>query len=223
MPQIPGTLQLRRARSAASKRGLEASLLIDDWKQTCADQEYRCVYCEQVVGEDGTIEHIIPMANQGGTCITNCMLCCRSCNQAKGENSLEYFLGNNLQKQARIRTYLTLRQPGQAFQPFWTLPLPPRKKEEPMINKTETRITSHTLTSGIELYIHVNESQIVLQVRQPPSSPTDPLAAGLQVGTPLSLSECAALAETLLSCITAKMENPRVGAKGDGFQSLAQT
>ncbi len=72
--------------------------------------------------------------------------------------------------------------------------------------KTETRTTSYTLASGIELHVRQNNQQVALQLRQPPIADTGELsAAGIQLGTPLTLSECVELAQTLLSYVALKV------------------
>jgi hypothetical protein len=59
--------RLNRAKSAASKRGFLANLTLDDWNQTCADTENRCVYCEKTLAwEDASIDHFYPMALGAG-------------------------------------------------------------------------------------------------------------------------------------------------------------
>jgi HNH endonuclease len=209
---MPGGGAIRGAKQTATLRGLEATLQTDDWRQTCADQEYRCVYCERAIRSgDGTIEHFIPVASNGGTSIDNCLLACRPCNLAKADLHPEQFLLNNPEKLARIRAYLTLRRPGQGFQSFWSLPLP--EKEEPMTDQRETRITSYTLTSGIELHVRNTQQQIALQLRQPPVSENELLGAtDFQLGTILTLPECVALTQTLLSCIATRLEESRKSA-----------
>jgi hypothetical protein len=202
---IPGIGALRKARHMAAQRGLEASLMIDDWNQTCADQEYRCAYCEGLV-LIGTIDHFLPMARQGGTVVTNCLLSCSTCNHAKGESHPNHFLKEYPEKLARIRYYLANRQMGQSFFPFWTFSLP---KEVQSVKQNETHITSYTLTSGIDLNIQSDGHQLALQLRQPPQSDTDLLASGHQLGTLLTPGECAALAGRLLEHLARIVEKPQ--------------
>jgi len=205
---IPGIGALRGARRAAAQHGLEANLQIDDWNQTCADQEYRCAYCERAISGNGSIEHFIPLSAQGATVITNCLLACQICNGSKGDSHPKQYLANNPEKLVRIQAYLAQRRPGQGFQPFWNMPVH-RRKEQQMTQKEETRITSYTLASGIELHVRNNRNQIALQLRQPPVSEHALLAAtDFQLGTILSLPECIALTQTLLSAIALKLEEP---------------
>ncbi len=119
MVLMPDTTALRGARKAAAQLDLEADLLIEDWRQTCADVEYRCVYCEKAIASgNGSIDHFIPLSCSGGTTIMNCILSCRPCNLAKGDNSPEHFLVNNPNKLAHIRAYLTSAGRVRAFSPF---------------------------------------------------------------------------------------------------------
>lgn len=116
---------------------------------------------------------------------------------------------NHPYKLARLRAYLAHRQPGQSFQSFWDWPVAEKEKQ---MTKIETRTTSYTLTSGIELHVRNNGQQIALQLRQPPIADTDesPLsAAGIQLGTPLTLPECVELTQTLLSFIALRIGESR--------------
>lgn len=194
--------QLRRARHVAARRGLEATLALNDWNRTCADLDYRCAYCGIAVSWGGTIDHFQPMARNGGTTITNCILSCTSCNQSKGACLPETFLAHRPERLARLRHYLAHRQPGQARQSFWTFHLP--KEENHPMNKDTMRSTPHPLSSGSELYVYSDDHQTVLQFRQP-SSDTDPLASCVQIGVLLTATECLRLAATLLSSASEKV------------------
>ena len=73
------------------------------------------------------------------------------------------------------------------------------------MSKTEKRILTYTLASGMELQIHRSDEQISLILRQPTST-DNPLAPSVQMGTLLTPSECGAVIEPLLSHITSRIE-----------------
>ncbi|WP_353171016.1 RNA-guided endonuclease IscB [Paracandidimonas soli] len=69
--------------------------LLEKWGRCCA-------YC----GAENTpleIEHIIARGNGGSNRVSNLTLACRSCNQRKGSQPVEWFLKNKLQLLARIK------------------------------------------------------------------------------------------------------------------------
>jgi hypothetical protein len=200
---IPGTLQLRRARRAASKRGLEATLTITDWYQTCADLEYRCAYCGEEA-RDATIDHFLPMVSGGGTTITNCLLSCRQCNHLKGPSRPEAFLAHNPVRLAALRSYLAQRRPGQGPHPFfWAFPC---VKKERTMNRDDMHVKEHPLASGMQITVATDDHRTVLQLQQLAASERDPATISFQVATGLSASECLSLAATLLQAASARVE-----------------
>lgn len=197
--------RLNRAKSAASKRGFLANLTLDDWNQTCADTENRCVYCEKTLAwEEASIDHFYPMALGGGTTIDNCILCCLACNQRKGETRPDIFLLHNPERFARIRLYLAHRQPGQGSCHFWSFPLPKGSQ----MNREGMQPTSHKLSSGAEVSVYNDDQDTVLQFRQTATGDT-PLVIGVQVATRLTPSECLALARMLLSYAAPRVEEKK--------------
>lgn len=49
-----------------------------------------CQYCDKkLVGEQITIDHIIPKCQGGGTSFTNCVVCCKKCNSVKADRTPE--------------------------------------------------------------------------------------------------------------------------------------
>ena len=49
-----------------------------------------CQYCDKKIDESQiTIDHIIPKAKGGQTSFTNCVICCKLCNNKKGDSTLE--------------------------------------------------------------------------------------------------------------------------------------
>lgn len=203
MSPLPGTKQLQRARQAASKRGLAADLTINDWHQTCADQEQRCAYCGTPIVGNGSLDRFLPLTSGiGGTCVTNCLLSCPACNLRKGGEHPALFLVQQPHTLARCWAYLVQRVAGQGTSPFWSI-LAAHPKELPM---NEMKTIPQQLASGMSVSLLTDEQQIVLQLRQPAGNPTDPLAISFQVATRLTAAECLALATTLLQAASAKVE-----------------
>ncbi len=68
--------------SRARKRGLRADLSLAEWLLLIFAYDFKCAYCGRPYQ---TMDHIVPIANGGGTTLTNVAPCCRECNQHKGE------------------------------------------------------------------------------------------------------------------------------------------
>ena len=76
--------EARRAgkqRKRARRYGLRAELECHQWLYLLAAWRGRCAYCGQPFE---TMDHIVPLANGGGTTKTNVVPCCHECNRAKG-------------------------------------------------------------------------------------------------------------------------------------------
>jgi len=69
--------------------------LLEKWKRTCAYCGARNVPLE--------IEHVVPKSRGGSDRVSNLVLSCRSCNQAKGNKSIEEFLAHAPERLARIK------------------------------------------------------------------------------------------------------------------------
>lgn len=68
---------VKRARDA----GCRADLSDVQWGYLVGHYNARCAYCG---GAMETMDHIVPLANGGGTTFANVTPCCLSCNEAKG-------------------------------------------------------------------------------------------------------------------------------------------
>jgi len=54
---------------------------------------HTCAYCDNpVLDRNLTLDHVLPEELGGTHCHTNLVVACRSCNQSKGEKSLDEFL-----------------------------------------------------------------------------------------------------------------------------------
>ena len=45
--------------------------------------DYRCAYCREHLGKNGTLDHVRPKSKGGETVMTNLIACCFSCNVKK--------------------------------------------------------------------------------------------------------------------------------------------
>ena len=56
--------------------------------------EDRCVYCGVALNErNRTVDHVVPRSHGGMDHISNYLLACLQCNEAKGESSVSDWLG----------------------------------------------------------------------------------------------------------------------------------
>ncbi len=69
----------RRAR----RHGQRGDLAVAEWMLLLFVHEFKCAYCGRPYQ---TMDHIVPLANGGGTTLTNILPCCRECNEKKGES-----------------------------------------------------------------------------------------------------------------------------------------
>lgn len=65
----------------AHKRGTAGKLYAMEWAFILAHHGFRCAYCGRMYE---SMDHIIPIANGGGTTFTNVLPACHDCNQKKG-------------------------------------------------------------------------------------------------------------------------------------------
>jgi hypothetical protein len=81
---------------------------LHDWKRyfnrnvVFLRDEYSCQYCgKKVHHRDLTIDHVVPKYAGGKNTWSNCVSCCRSCNQKKGSKTL-HEAGMSLRKQPTL-------------------------------------------------------------------------------------------------------------------------
>lgn len=99
----------KSARKVLEARGYdanEANIL----KQRLLDQtDHKCIYCGKDISLDNVeVDHIIPVSISCDDSLSNKVVCCKSCNQAKGQKApLEYIQGAEAQKdfKERVNTY----------------------------------------------------------------------------------------------------------------------
>jgi len=68
---------------------------------------YKCVYCGKTLGNNNTIDHIIPRSKGGATTFGNCVACCKPCNNKKADKTLEQ-VGFKLNDRPKRPTFVTL-------------------------------------------------------------------------------------------------------------------
>lgn len=78
----------------------------------------RCAYCDEVLGRNATLDHIIPRSKGGETQATNLVACCLSCNSHKSSHPVfEWFIERAWYcplREARLRRWIA----GQAYAHF---------------------------------------------------------------------------------------------------------
>jgi 5-methylcytosine-specific restriction endonuclease McrA len=75
------------------------------WEYLLAKFNHRCAYCERT-NLPLTQDHVIPRASGGSNRVSNLTLACLPCNQAKGSQSVEVFLGENSAKLKTLQAQL---------------------------------------------------------------------------------------------------------------------
>jgi 5-methylcytosine-specific restriction endonuclease McrA len=70
-----------RQKKRARVKGNEATLTTAQWVKKLYDSQGYCHYCHKHIGYSAlTLEHLIPVANGGGTTAENCVPACMACN-----------------------------------------------------------------------------------------------------------------------------------------------
>ncbi len=70
-----------RQKKRARVNGCEATLTTAQWAAKLRSSQACCYYCHKRIGYRAlTLEHIVPVANGGGTTDENCVPACMDCN-----------------------------------------------------------------------------------------------------------------------------------------------
>lgn len=82
------------ANSRARKRGLAATLTLDEWYEVIGEHvngSLCCAYCNQPAGENYELDHVVSMQRPDcpGSVKSNVVPSCRPCNRAKEDRSAE--------------------------------------------------------------------------------------------------------------------------------------
>ena len=81
----PEVTRTARARRRARKKGLPATLTVEQWEAIKLAYGNRCAYCGKKEGKKRllTQDHVIPIEKGGGTTSDNIVPACKSCNSRK--------------------------------------------------------------------------------------------------------------------------------------------
>lgn len=96
------------SRTRARRYQLPATLTVEEWTRTLADFKGLCAYCLERPMEE--MDHFIPVSKGGGTTSGNCLPTCGQCNDRKGSEAPEGFLGAD--RALALRRYLSARSSG---------------------------------------------------------------------------------------------------------------
>jgi hypothetical protein len=57
------------------------------------NKKAKCIYCERkLTTENATADHIIPISNGGNNCQVNLVVCCKDCNNERGNLEFKHYL-----------------------------------------------------------------------------------------------------------------------------------
>lgn len=72
--------RIRKHTTRARKRGLEATLTVEEWLGILERHGWGCAFCG---GPFESIEHVVPLHYGGGTTAGNCVPACLECNELR--------------------------------------------------------------------------------------------------------------------------------------------
>ena len=79
----PETRKLNNKNSFYKRNGVIGKYTIDEWKAKLIEYDYRCAYCGEILLDDITADHVIPVSRGGSNIIDNIVPACRWCNSHK--------------------------------------------------------------------------------------------------------------------------------------------
>jgi hypothetical protein len=109
-------------------------------KTIIAAWEGRCAYCDEVLGRNATLDHIVPRSKGGETQATNLVACCLSCNSHKSSHPVfEWFKEQHWYcplRENRLRDWIAGRAhnyfPNESQEKVeWVPPDPPQSSQFP--------------------------------------------------------------------------------------------
>jgi 5-methylcytosine-specific restriction endonuclease McrA len=64
-----------------------------------------CIYCDvKLTPENATADHIIPISNGGNNCQVNLVVCCKDCNNERGNLDFKYYL--SIKNEKKIKNFI---------------------------------------------------------------------------------------------------------------------
>lgn len=64
----------------------------------------KCIYCENLLtNENATSDHIIPISKRGNNCQVNLMVCCKNCNNERGDMEFNEYLKSKNPKYKKVK------------------------------------------------------------------------------------------------------------------------
>lgn len=66
------------------------------------NEDARCLYCDtKLTLENATADHIIPISDGGNNCQVNLVVCCKNCNNERGNLDFKYYLSKKNEKKLK--------------------------------------------------------------------------------------------------------------------------
>ena len=87
----PETRKLNNKNSFYKRNGVVGKHTIDEWKAKLLEYDYRCAYCGNVLLDDITADHVIPITRGGTNYISNIVPACKRCNSSKNNKTADEY------------------------------------------------------------------------------------------------------------------------------------
>jgi CRISPR/Cas system Type II protein with McrA/HNH and RuvC-like nuclease domain len=66
------------------------------------NEDSRCLYCDtKLTIENATADHIVPISDGGNNCQVNLVVCCKDCNNERGNLDFKYYLSKKNEKKLK--------------------------------------------------------------------------------------------------------------------------
>jgi 5-methylcytosine-specific restriction endonuclease McrA len=66
------------------------------------NKDAKCIYCDKDLDEENaTADHIIPISEGGNNCQVNLVVCCKDCNNERGNLEFKFYLSKKNQKKLK--------------------------------------------------------------------------------------------------------------------------
>ena len=70
---------------------MEGSYGLEQWENKLKEYNYCCAYCHQLLGDNTTADHVIPISRGGTNFIENIVPSCKKCNSRKYTKTAKEF------------------------------------------------------------------------------------------------------------------------------------